>query len=48
VAERGATIGMASDGSANAVVELSDLAPLEPGFTEVASASERSSKSSSG
>jgi starvation-inducible DNA-binding protein len=40
VAERAAAIGIAPDGSAAAVIELGDLAPLEPGFTEVARASE--------
>jgi starvation-inducible DNA-binding protein len=40
VAERAAAIGMAPDGSAAAVVELCDLGPLEPGFTEVGRASE--------
>jgi starvation-inducible DNA-binding protein len=40
VAERAAAIGMAPDGSAGAVVELCDLEPFEPGFTEVGCASE--------
>ena len=40
VAERAAAIGIAPDGSAAAVIELGDLAPLEPGFTEVERASE--------
>ena len=40
VAERAAAIGIAPDGSAAAVIELSDLRPLEPGFTEVGSAIE--------
>jgi starvation-inducible DNA-binding protein len=41
VAERSAAIGMAPDGSAAAVIELGDLRPLEPGFTEVGQAVER-------
>ena len=41
VAERAAAVGIAPDGSAAAVVELADLGPLEPGFTEDRSASER-------
>lgn len=40
VAERAAAIGMAPDGSAGAIIELCDLGPPEPGFTEVASATE--------
>jgi len=35
VAERAAAIGLALDGSAAAVIELCDLRPLEPGFSEV-------------
>src|SRR4051794_4233718 len=34
VAERAAAIGIAPDGSAATVIELGDLAPLEPGFIE--------------
>jgi starvation-inducible DNA-binding protein len=41
VAERSATVGMPPDGSAAAVIELADLRPLDPGFTEVERASER-------
>ena len=41
VAERAAAVGSAPDGSAAAVVELADLGPLEPGFTEDRSAGER-------
>jgi starvation-inducible DNA-binding protein len=41
VAERAAAIGIALDGTAAAVVELDDHRPLEPGFTEIASAIER-------
>jgi starvation-inducible DNA-binding protein len=40
VAERAAAIGIAPDGSAGAVVELSDVATVEPGFTEAGGASE--------
>ena len=40
VAERAAAIGIAPDGSAAAVVELAELARLEPEFTEVARAGE--------
>jgi starvation-inducible DNA-binding protein len=40
VAERAAAIGIAPDASATAVVQLSDLRPLEPGFTEVGCAIE--------
>jgi len=40
VAERAAAIGLAPDGSAAAVIELCDLRPLEPGFSEVESAVE--------
>ena len=35
VAERAATLGTPPDGSAAAVIELGDLAPMELGFTEV-------------
>ena len=35
VAERAATVGIAPEGSAAAVLELADLRPLDPGFTEV-------------
>ena len=35
VAERAAAIGIAPDGSAAAVIELGDLRPLQPEFTEV-------------
>src|SRR5215211_4554261 len=35
VAERAAAIGLALDGSAAAVIELCDLRPLEPGFSEI-------------
>jgi starvation-inducible DNA-binding protein len=41
VAERAAAIGLALDGSAAAVIELCDLRPLEPGFSEVGCAVER-------
>ena len=41
VAERSAAIGMPPDGSAAAVIELADLRPVDPGFTEVESAIER-------
>ena len=41
VAERAAAIGIALDGTAAAVIELDDHPPLEPGFTEAASAVER-------
>jgi starvation-inducible DNA-binding protein len=41
VADRAAAIGIALDGTAAAVIELDDHRPLEPGFTEVASATER-------
>jgi starvation-inducible DNA-binding protein len=41
VARRAATIGMALDGSAAAVIELDDHRPLEPGFTEAGAAVER-------
>ena len=40
MAERSAAIGIAPDGSAAAVIELGDLAPIEPGFTEAGPASE--------
>ena len=40
VAERSAAIGIAPEGGAAAVIELGDLAPIEPGFTEAGSASE--------
>jgi starvation-inducible DNA-binding protein len=40
VAERAAAIGIPPDGSAAAVIELGDLAPLEVGFTEVGHARE--------
>jgi starvation-inducible DNA-binding protein len=41
VAERAAAIGIAPDGSAAAVIELADLRPVDPGFTEVGCAIER-------
>ena len=41
VAERAATLGVAMDGSAAAVIELDDHRPVEPGFVEVATAVER-------
>jgi starvation-inducible DNA-binding protein len=41
VAERAATVGIPPDGSAPAVVELADLRPLDPGFTQVDCAVER-------
>jgi starvation-inducible DNA-binding protein len=41
VAGRAATIGVALDGTAAAVIEFDDHRPLEPGFTEVGSAIER-------
>jgi starvation-inducible DNA-binding protein len=41
VALRAATVGVALDGTAGAVIELDDHRPLEPGFTEVGSAIER-------
>ena len=41
VAERAATVGIAPEGSAAAVIELADLRPLEPGFTEVGTRIER-------
>jgi starvation-inducible DNA-binding protein len=41
VAERAAAIGIAPDGSAAAVIELADVRPVDPGFTEVGSATER-------
>ena len=41
VAGRAATIGIALDGTAAAVIEFDDHRPLEPGFTEVGSAIER-------
>jgi starvation-inducible DNA-binding protein len=41
VAERGATIGIALDGSAAAVIELDDHSPLEPGFTDLGRTIER-------
>jgi starvation-inducible DNA-binding protein len=41
VAERAAAIGIAPDGSPAAVIELADLPPLEPGFTETGPAIER-------
>jgi starvation-inducible DNA-binding protein len=40
VAKRAAAIGIPPDGSAAAVIELGDLAPLEVGFTEVAHAND--------
>jgi starvation-inducible DNA-binding protein len=40
VAERAAAIGIAPDGSARAVVELADIQPPEPGFTEAGDGSE--------
>ena len=40
VATRASTLGIALEGTAAAVVELADDRPLEPGFTEVAAASE--------
>ena len=40
VAERAATVGMAPEGSAAAVIELADLRPVDPGFTEVGNAIE--------
>ena len=41
VAERAAAIGLPLDGSAAAVIELCDLRPLHPGFSEVEGAVER-------
>jgi starvation-inducible DNA-binding protein len=41
VAERAAAIGIAPDGSPAAVIELADLAPVDPGFTEAGRAIER-------
>lgn len=41
VAERAAALGIAPDGSPGAVIELGDLPPLDPGFTEVSWAVER-------
>jgi starvation-inducible DNA-binding protein len=41
VAERAAAIGIAPDGSAAAVIELGDLQPLAPEFTEVGCAARR-------
>ena len=35
VAERAAAIGIPPEGSAAAVIELADLRPVDPGFTEV-------------
>ena len=40
VAERAAAIGIPPDGSAAAVIELGDLAPMEVGFTEVGHAND--------
>jgi starvation-inducible DNA-binding protein len=40
VAQRAAAIGIPPDGSAAAVIELADLRPIDPGFTEVGSALE--------
>jgi starvation-inducible DNA-binding protein len=40
VAERAATIGIPPDGTAAAVIELADLGPVDPGFTEVGGAIE--------
>jgi len=41
VAERAAAIGIAPDGSPAAVIELADLPPVDPGFTEAGGAIER-------
>jgi starvation-inducible DNA-binding protein len=41
VAKRAAAVGIAADGSAAAVIELADLRPVDPGFTEVGCAIER-------
>jgi starvation-inducible DNA-binding protein len=41
VGERAAAIGIAPDGSPAAIIELGDLRPLEPEFTEVACAAKR-------
>jgi starvation-inducible DNA-binding protein len=40
VAERAAALGIALDGSASAVIELADLRPVDPGFTEISCAIE--------
>lgn len=41
VAARAAAVGVALDGTAAAVIELDDHRPLEPGFTDAASAVDR-------
>jgi starvation-inducible DNA-binding protein len=41
VAQRAAAIGIPPEGSAAAVIELADLRPVDPGFTEVGAALER-------
>jgi starvation-inducible DNA-binding protein len=41
VAERAAALGIAPDGSAPAIIELADLRPVDPAFTEAGRAIER-------